>query len=89
MAVHGTSRTQKRGSRRNREGGKVVGGEAGTTLVRFPPNQKLPDGYEVMRSDGLYWWQNADGDCDGQVADRFAARRMAIRHYAAKLAKQT
>lgn len=64
-----------------------MGGEPGTTLIRWPKNQQLPDGYEIVWSDGLYWWQNSEGECDGEVADRFACRRMAIRHWKAKQQK--
>jgi len=63
-----------------------MGGEPGTILIRFAPNQRLPEGYEVVWVDGLYWWQNSDGDCDGEVADRYAARRMAIEHHKKKQA---
>ena len=51
--------------------------------VRWPPNQQLPEGYRVFWSEGMqmYYYEHIpSGHIDGECWDRFAVRRMAIRH---------
>lgn len=58
-----------------------MGGEPGTYLVRWAKHQELPEGYEVVWVDGLYWWQNDEGDCGGECWNRWVVRRWAIEHW--------
>lgn len=47
--------------------------------VKWPHNQRLPEGYRIFWQDGLYWWEHVpSGDCGGECWDRFAVRKMAI-----------
>jgi hypothetical protein len=51
--------------------------------VKFSPSQRLPDGYRVFYDTGmaLYYYEHVPtGHIDGECWDRFAVRRMAIRH---------
>ena len=61
-----------------------MGGEPGTYLVRWAPRHALPEGYEVVWVDGLYYWQNRDRDYGGESVNRWRVRREAIAHFHAK-----
>lgn len=54
--------------------------------VNFSPNQKLPDGYNVVYDDDMEKYYFKSGDIDGLIwADRWGAYRNAWAHYRSSL----